>query len=80
MAQEYKSNVLLLSYAITFNISILLTVTFIAQGYSENALLASLKGSNCYENAVQCYVVRQLFILFGLDSEVEYRSAFGSLL
>ena len=42
MAQGYKSNVLLLSYATTFNISILLTVTFIAQRYSENALLPSL--------------------------------------
>jgi len=42
VAQEYKSNVLLLSYATSFNISILLTVTFIDQRYSENALLLSL--------------------------------------
>jgi len=42
VAQEYKSNVLLLSYVTTFNISMLLTVTFIAERYSENALLPSL--------------------------------------
>jgi hypothetical protein len=50
-----------------------LTVTFVSQRYSENALLPSFLGKNGYANAVHCYVVRPLLILFDLDSVVGYR-------